>query len=185
MRLIFTIGVFVLLSCNTRVTEKLSYWENQRHGFKYANKFEFFSDSALLDDLKHLKKLPLQLEPWIDSVYLYSWQECNSSKVEFTVVGIEGKYGPSIFYVIFNKKDSLLTSKRIAGSNDEGDTWQNFGSIFISKDTFQEIDHLEFFTLDRIKKYKLNQRLPIHVITADGEFSVRIREFFDSSSVVR
>jgi hypothetical protein len=87
-------------------------------------------------DLSTLKKAPLHLIPWIDSVYLYSWQERDPTKSEFTAIGIEGKYGRSLFYLVFDNKDSLISSTKIAGTDDDGDSWSTFGTTFFSKDSF-------------------------------------------------
>jgi hypothetical protein len=172
--LIITISVFVLLSCNSGVNEKLSYWQSQRSSFKYTNKSEFFTDSALLADLKYLRKLPLKVNPRIDSVYLYSWQDGNSKNVEFTVIGMEGMYGPAIFYVIFNKNDSLLSSKIIAGSTEEGDTWFDFGSVFLSRDTFQEISKEEFMSQSKSEKYKSDLKSSFYTIESNGSFMMNM-----------
>lgn len=124
-------------SCDDSTTSASSYWEKQKDNFKYQNKTEFVSDSALRADLVYLKKIsyPLLGKRKTDTVYLYSWQERDKTKNEFTVIEDEGEYGLSIYYLILDKKDSVISSTRIAGKDFEGSYWFNTKGVFTSKDT--------------------------------------------------
>lgn len=169
MRIILLLIIMELFGCNNS-TGVDSYWESQRGDFKYRNKTEFFIDTEMKNDLSVFKKVKLPLEKWIDSVYLYSWQERDPSKNEFTVIGLEGKYGPALFYVIMDKKDSLISSFRMAGTDDEGNGTQILGTVFFAKDSFntnkqyfkgQNTDGQPEFTYSRL-----------HVINENGVLEI-------------
>jgi hypothetical protein len=178
MRFILITVILGILSCNHLTADKLSYWETQKNDFKYRNKTEFVANNEVRYNLKTFKKISLHLLPWIDTVYLYSWQDRDPTKNEFTVIGNEGKYGLSVFYLIFNKKDSLISSTRIAGANDQGDYWINFRSVFFSKDslyvinTYTKNPYSDVFPKDKPQ----TSDSTLHVIEKDGNISVNIRD---------
>lgn len=97
MRLLTTIMLVVLVGCKSP-TSPSSYWENQKGKFRYLNKNEFVSDSALRADLRNLKMSshPIFGQVTATAVYLYSWQERDATKNEFTVIDDEGEYGVNI-----------------------------------------------------------------------------------------
>lgn len=175
MRLILAIIILVIVSCSHSPAGTTSYWEKEKRNFKYRNKTNFFLEDSLQSELKTLKKVPLRLRPWIDSVYLYSWQERDPTKNEFTVVGIEGQYGPSIFYLIFDKKDSLLSFTRIAGTDDSGNIWRSYGATFFSIDSFY---------MNSVKpQIPTHDPTVVYVLGKDGIISVNIKEISDSSNL--
>ncbi|HEU4471250.1 MAG TPA: hypothetical protein VFR58_09210 [Flavisolibacter sp.] len=109
----------------------------QKTGFRYFDKKEFVSDSLLRAEYKTFNTLrhPLFERIMGSKVYLYSWQERDKSKNEFTVVGDDGELGLKIFYFILDKKDSLLSWKQVSGAGGEGGYLFETSSRFISRDT--------------------------------------------------
>jgi hypothetical protein len=184
MRLFFAILLILITSCNHSDADNLSVWERRKNNFKYHHKTEFIVDDTLVADLTSLKKASLHILPWIDTVYLYSWQGSDKSKNEFTVVGNEGKYGPSIFYVITNKKDSLISSTRVSGINDSGNEWNNFKTVFVTKDTFF-IDEgkTKVSYRDTLEKYRATRSgFTLHAIEENGDVTVIVRDYTDSTN---
>ena len=177
MRLFFPILLISIMSCNHSDADNLSFWEKQKNRFKYHKKTEFAVDDALLADLKTLKKTSLHVAPWIDSVYLYSWQGSDKFKNEFTVIGNEGRFGPGIFYVITNKMDSLISSIRIAGIDDSGNEWTNFKTVFVTKDTFFiDRNKTKVSYRDTLEKYGASRRgMELHAIEKNGGITAILR----------
>jgi hypothetical protein len=119
--------------------KSLSFWETQKNNFKYRNKKEFISDSILLADFKanSFKKIRHAM---FDSIignpgYLYSWQDRDITKNEFTIINDDGELGLKIFYFILDKKDSLLSWTQIGGKGSEGGYWFETRSKFMGHDT--------------------------------------------------
>lgn len=137
MRLLLSaISIVLFVSCNAP-TSPFSYWAGQKENFKYRNKIEFRSDSALQSDLPHLKKITHPLFEKINAkdVFLYSWQERDVTKNEFTVIKDNGEYGLSTYYFVLDKKDSLVSFEEIAGKENEGNYWFEKSANFSGKDT--------------------------------------------------
>jgi hypothetical protein len=89
MRFLTSFIILSLLSCNSPAKKQASFWESQRHRFKYQNKGEFVSDSILRAEYKTLKKVKHRLFDSLfssNAVYLYSWQDRDKTKNEFTVI---------------------------------------------------------------------------------------------------
>jgi hypothetical protein len=143
MRLLISIIVLLFVSCNGLTRKSSSFWETQKPNFKYKNKKEFVSDSLLRVEFetKNFKKLR---HPMFDSIigvpgYLYSWQDRDTTKNEFTIIKDDGELGLKIFYFILDKKDSLLSSTQIGGKGSEGGYWFETRSKFVSPDTLLNI----------------------------------------------
>ena len=104
MRSSIYIITILFLSCNSSTSLKSSFWENKKDDFKYLNKKEFISDSTLEAELESLKLIshPIFDTTLEDKVYLYSWQDRDKSKIEFTVVHDEGELGLKIWYFILD-----------------------------------------------------------------------------------
>lgn len=173
------------MSCNNSNEDKISFWKNQKNNFKYHNKIEFVINDTLLADLITLKKVPLHIRPWIDTVYLYSWQNSDKNINEFAVVGIDGQYGPSIYYITTDKNDSLISSSRIAGTDDSGDEWSLFKAIFVTKDTFFVVDNnLIASYRDTFEIYKATKSgMILHAVEKNGEISVILKDYSDSMNL--
>jgi hypothetical protein len=136
MRLLTIIMLVVLVGCKSP-TSPSSYWESQKGNFRYLNKNEFVSDNTLRADLRNLKMSshPIFRQVTDTAVYLYSWQERDSTKNEFTVIDDEGEYGLNIYYYILDKKDSLISYEWIAGRDSEGEEGFMKRSMLAGKDT--------------------------------------------------
>jgi hypothetical protein len=171
MRLLFPILFISIIGCIHPEAGNESSWEKQKNKFKYKKKSEFVVDDNLLADLKNLKKMAFHVKVWIDTVYLYSWQTSDRFKNEFTVVASEGKYGPSIFYVITNKMDSLISSIKIAGAKDEGNDFANFKTVFVTKDTFFiDCSETKVSYCDTLNKYGTSIfGMELHSIDTNGQ----------------
>ena len=134
-----------------------SFWETQKPAFKYQNKIEFVSDSILRADYKNFKTIKHPLFDSIvgDKVYLYSWQDRNKTTNEFTVINDDGELGLKIFYFIFNKKDSLLSWKQIAGKGGEGGYWFETRTKLLNMDTMLNIGAVtQIFDFNQMKELK-------------------------------
>lgn len=124
MRLLTAILFVFFAGCKPMVPPPLppsSYWEQQKGNFRYLNKTEFVSDSALRADLHNMKMSnhPIFRSITSQPVYLYSWQDRVPTTNEFTVIEDKGPQGLNIYYLTFNKKDSLIAYQWIAGQDDE------------------------------------------------------------------
>lgn len=134
--------ILIAISCNMLKDKGTSYWESKKNNFKHRNLNEFISDSILRTELKSYYKMRHKS---IDSlfasqkIYLYSWQNRDSTKDEFTVVEDNGELGLSIYYLIFEKNGKLVSVLNLAGAGDEGGYIFERKSKFISKDTILHI----------------------------------------------
>src|SRR5829696_1502755 len=110
MRLLISIIVLLFISCNGLTKKSFSFWETQKNNFKYQNKKEFVSDSILWVDFEanSFKKIRHSMFDSIigDPGYLYSWQDRDTTKNEFTIINDDGELGLKIFYFILDKEDS-------------------------------------------------------------------------------
>jgi hypothetical protein len=110
--------------------------------FPLRNVKEFISDSVLWTNYK---KYPTIKNKMLDTTissgdkYLYSWQDRDSSKNEFTVILDDGELGLKIFYIILDRQDNFLSSTQIAGKGSEGGYWFGTTSTFLSADTLLNI----------------------------------------------
>lgn len=85
--------------------------------------------------------------------YLYSWQDRDTTKNEFTIINDDGELGLKIFYFILDKKDSLLSWTQIGGKGSEGGYWFETRSKFISRDTLLNIGAItQWLDFDKQKK---------------------------------
>ena len=145
MQVLSAMLVFCFISCNSLTRHQVSYWEKQKDNFRYQNKSEFVSHSTLQADYKTFKTSRHSLfgnffsnKFFSSKVFLYSWQDRDSSKNEFTIIKDDGE-GLKVIYFILDKKDSLLSSTQIAGKGNEGGYWFETRSRFMSKDTILNI----------------------------------------------
>lgn len=132
----------IFVGCKEKTAEAPSFWEAKKDSFPMQNLKDFVSDSTLSANYKNF---PTAISATIDSLYsnpkayLYSWQERDPSKNEFTVVVDDGEHGNKIYYLIFSKEDSLISSTQIAGKGSEGGYWFEIRSHFIAADTLSQI----------------------------------------------
>lgn len=134
--------IFFVISCNMLKGKNHSYWSTQKDKFKYRNLNEFVSDSLLRVNIKSCYS---QWHKSLDSissnkkVYLYSWQDRDTTKNEFTVVYDRGELGLKIYYLIFDKKDKLISVTELAGAGNEGGYIFETRSKFINRDSIFQI----------------------------------------------
>ncbi len=186
MRLIvFILVLLSVLGC--RHTEKTpqSYWEGQKEKFQHKNLKEFVLDSTLLANFRTYQRIigkAISLSDH-DDYYLYSWQERDSSKNEFTVIADAGEHGVKIYYLIFNKSDSLLSSNQISGLGHEGGYSFEVNSRFISDDTISQIGAISelFNEKGKIAKEKILGDTTFYQICIDEQGNMKsnvIKEVF-------
>ena len=146
MRIVALILFYFFLSCNHSVKNSKqtssSVWQNLKDSFARQNLNEFLLDDALYKKYKSYHKINNNLldstisNQW-SSIFLYSWQQRDTSFIEFTTIIQEEDRGVRIMYYVFNRKDSMLSAIPVAWQNMEAeyrfDTW----SRFTSKDTLQ------------------------------------------------
>ena len=93
-----------------------------------------------------------------DKVYLYSWQDREKTKNEFTVINDDGELGLKIFYFILDKKDSLLSWKQIGGKGSEGGYWFETRTKLLNKDTMLNIGAItQWLDFDKMKELKIKK----------------------------
>jgi len=153
--------ILFIVSCNSLTKKQTSFWESQKLNFKHQNKSEFVSDSILQAEYKTFKKVK---HPLFDSlfssnpVYLYSWQDRDKTKNEFTVIDDDGELGLKIFYFILDKSDKPISVTQIGGKGSEAFYWFETRSRFISKDTILNIGAITKF-YDNIKRQKMEKTI--------------------------
>lgn len=180
MRIQTFIIIILLSSCINLTKNKLSYWETKKQEFKYQNLKEFYSDSILRIEYKSLKPFSHEIfDSTIgDKVYLYSWQERDTSKNEFTVIQDDGELGLRIYYFVLDKNDSLLSWTQIGGKGTEGiysfETW----TIIKNKDTLINIGAItQWYDLEKqmiMEKTKGDTTFSYLIIDSQGKFIERI-----------
>lgn len=99
-----------------------TYWGIQKNKFKYENLNTFFFDSNLISSYKQLTP---SVDPFLTNklsgkIYLYSWQNRNDTTDEFTVIEDNGEQGLKIYYIIFDKNNTLISYNSIGGIGREG-----------------------------------------------------------------
>jgi len=182
MRLLTSFILLCFISCNSQTKKTYSFWVTQKTNFKYQDKKEFASDSILRADLESnsFKKLK---HPMFDSIigapgYLYSWQDRDSIKNEFTIILDDGELGLKIFYFILSKNDSLLSWKQIGGKGSEGGYWFETRSKFLSNDTLLNIgaitQWLDFDKQKNMEKTKGDTTFTYFIIQSDGKVTEKI-----------
>ena len=185
MQILSSILVFCFISCNSLTRHQLSYWEKQKDNFRYQNKSEFVSDSTLWADYKSFTTSRHSLfgnslfgNFFSNKVYLYSWQNRDSSKNEFTVIKDDGELGLKVIYFILDKKDSLLSSTQVASKGNEGGYWFETRSRFMSKDTILNIWSItqwyDFEGEHSMEKTKGDSTFSYRVIGNSGKVSEKV-----------
>lgn len=129
------------ISCNNKKDQARSFWEQQKDKFKYKQKNEFASDSSLFKEHTTLTRMR---HPLFDSLfhgpaYLYSWQDRDETKTEFTVIKNAGELGLKMFYFILDKNDNPLSVTQVANVGFEGGYMFETNSKWISSDTMLNI----------------------------------------------
>jgi hypothetical protein len=182
MRLLISIIVLLFISCNGLTKKTFSFWETQKNNFKYQNKKEFVSDSILWADFEanSFKKMR---HPMFDSIigdpgYLYSWQNRDTTKNEFTIINDDGELGLKIFYFILDKKDSLLSWTQIGGKGNESGYWFETRSKFISHDTLLNIgaitQWLDFDKEQKMERTKGDTTFSYLTIDSNGKVTEKV-----------
>ncbi len=138
------------------------------------------SDSILAADYKMLKKISHPIFDKISSnpVYLYSWQDRDSAKNEFTVVKDDGELGLKIIYIILDKKDSLISSTQIAGKGSEGGYWFETKSKFLNNDSIINIgaitQWLDFDKRQNLTKPRGDSTFSYFIVEKNGNMTEKI-----------
>ncbi len=121
--------------------------------------------------------------PMFDSIigdpgYLYSWQDRDTTKNEFTIINDGGELGLGIFYFILDKKDSLLSWTQIAGKGSEGGYWFETKSKFISYKTLLNIgaitQWLDFDNEQKMERTKGDTTFSYLTIDMNGKVTKKI-----------
>jgi hypothetical protein len=142
LKQLMLIGFLLSVNCNIMKGKQNFYWESLKERFKYFNKNEFVSDGLLEKDISSCYKSTHKSLDSIfpsEKIYLYSWQDRDSTKNEFTVVKDRGELGLKIFYLIMSKDDKLISVTDIAGAGSEAYIIFETRSKFISKDSILQI----------------------------------------------
>ena len=140
------------------------------------------SDSTLRADFKANAFEKIR-HPLFDSIigdpgYLYSWQDRDTTKNEFTIINDDGELGLKIFYFILDKKDSLLSWTQIGGKGSEGGYWFETRSKFISHDTILNIgaitQWLDFDKQQKMEKTKGDTTFSYLTIDSKGKVTEKV-----------
>src|SRR5688572_10929744 len=142
MQILKPILIICLISCSNH-KQSQSNWEKQESNFKYQDKTEFIIDSSLRATYKQLPKADIDIfGKKADNVYLYSWQSRDNTKNEFTIIKDEDEHGLHMYYLFLDKKDSLISSTKIAGMGGEGGFLFESRSKFLNKVTLLNISSI-------------------------------------------
>src|SRR5690606_6847827 len=104
--------MFFTLSCIMLKRKDYSHCSTQEKKFVYRNLNEFVSDSLLRRNIRSCYRQRHKSLDTISSgekVYLYSWQDRDNTKNEFTIVYDREELGLSVYYLIFDKNDKLIS----------------------------------------------------------------------------
>lgn len=144
VRIPIFILVLLLFSCNNSSHNNKSYWKQQKKAFKYLNKREFISYYELRKELESLTPIKHQMLDSLlgEKLYLYSWQERDTSKIEFTILKDDGELGLKFFYFILDKKDNLISWRQIGGKGGEPGYSFETKTTIINKDTMISISSI-------------------------------------------
>ncbi len=167
--------LWLISACSNPRPARLSYWESMKDSFPLRNVQKFASDSTLEANYKTYPKIKNSLLDSVisrENIYLYSWQERDTSKNEFTVLLDDGELGLKLFYLVFTKHDSLLSYTQLSGSGGEAGTRYETRSHFLSKDTLFQVGTITQF---------YNHAGPGPQMASDSTFS---RLYFDKSGKV-
>ncbi len=179
MRTLIALLIIINVSCQHSVpdSKKKSYWLSMKDSFQFKDLKKFSCDSLSFTSFRNYHKIK---NATIDStipesdIYLYSWQERDTSKTEFTIIQDQTDHGINIYYLIFDKKDSLLSSTMIAGRGTEVPYIFETKSNLIGKDSVLLISAITDF-------YDFKTRSKKKVTKGDSTFS---KFFFDSKGKV-
>ena len=113
-----------------------------------------------------------------DPCYLYSWQDRDTTKNEFTIISDDDELGLKISYFILDKKDRLLSWTQIGGKGSEGGYWFETRSKFISHDTLLNIgaitQWLDFNKNQKMKNTKGDTTFSYLIIHSNGKVTEKI-----------
>ena len=149
--------VFITVaSCRSLNQNTASYWASMKDKFRHKNLNEFVCDSLMIENIKSSYKVRHRSIDTIFSsrkVYLYSWQERDSSKIEFTVVDDKDEQGISISYLIFEKNGRLMSVTKLAGKGIEAHAIYEIRSRIINRDSIFQIQSItETYDFENDKK---------------------------------
>jgi|SRR6218665_680325 len=159
--------LFLLENCNVSNIKSTSFWEARKSKFKHKDLKEFMSDSALHAEIGSLQSTWDKSIDTISSkenVYLYSWQNSDSPRNEFTVVREWGELNWKIYYVIMDKNDKLISTIGLASMGKEADLTFEIRSRFVSRDSIYQ-------TRAVTKTYDLENRKKMDKPVGDTTFS--------------
>lgn len=172
----FIIFIFLNIGCNTINSNQDSYWSSQKEKFRYSRLNEFVVDSLLEKELNSFQKRKHKSLDSIfpsEKVYLYSWQDSDSTKNEFTVVKDRGELGLKIYYLIMDKEDKLISVTDIAGAGREAYHLFETTSKFISRDTILQVRTITQWIdpdkQERLSKTKADSIFLYLIIDSSGE----------------
>ena len=139
---IYCIMIFILWSCNRSQGDQIetaSRWTKLKDSFAIKNATEFKLEKGFRYKDFHTISCKLfdstMSDQWCKT-YLYSWQERDSSFIEFTVIMQQEDRGVQIVYYVFNHKDSLISATPVASGN-VSDLEFKMWSAFTSADTLR------------------------------------------------
>lgn len=169
------ICVLLNFSCNTIDSNQDSYWSSQKEEFRFSRLNEFVVDSLLEKEINSFAKRNHKSLDSIfpsEKVYLYSWQDSDRTKNEFTVVKDRGELGLKIYYLIMDKEDKLISVTDIAGAGREAYHLFETTSKFISRDTILQVRTVtQWIDLDkqeRLSKTKADSIFLYLIIDSSG-----------------
>lgn len=171
---LFILLLIIFIGCNGN--KEISYWESQKENFRYQNKKDFIIDSLVeveINSCLPIKHISLDSIFPGEAVYLYSWQNSDSLKNEFTLIKDRGELGLKIFYVIMTKNDKLLSVTDMASSNREVYDLFETKSKLHSKDTILQVRKvtrwLDPETQKRFDLPKSDSSVLIYIIGSNGK----------------
>jgi|GEM_PF-4560122 len=163
MRLIILLLIFISSCVNKIDSDKkkeISKWIILKDSFARKNINEFSFSKKLISSYENFHKINPKLidsslsEKW-SSVYLYSWHETDSPFIEFTTIIHEEDRGIRMMYNILNRKDSIISSIRVAATAMEAEYQFDSYSVLKENGTILTTSSItKWFDLEKREKLK-------------------------------
>jgi hypothetical protein len=155
--------LLLFVSCRNNHLYKLGFqskWLQLKDSFAKQNLTEFKLDDILGKSYPNFHRIQNRLldstisDQW-GRIYLYSWQQRDTSLIEFTTIIQEEDRGVRIVYFVFNKKDSLISETLVALGSMEADFDYSLYSHFKTKDTLLQTSAMtQWYDTKRREKLK-------------------------------
>ena len=171
VKVYFAIIGINLFGCSSIQTNRYSFWESQKDKFRFQHRKEFTSDSSLRIELAQCNAVRHRCIDTIFSskkVFLFSWQKRIPTTNEFTVIIDDGELGLTIFYIVCNKSDEVLSVFPVAGAGNEAGFIYETRSRFTARDSILQVTSATQWLANQVKLSKTRGDSTFLSITLDS-----------------